>query len=288
MKAGTTALYAALSQHPDVFMSPVKEPNFFAFAEEPPDFQAPIDKQPGGINHTSVTDPDAYRRLFADATTETAIGEASHWYLYWPPAPANIQQYAPDTRLIAILRNPVERAYSEYMHFVRDGHESLDFMEALDAEEERIANGWAMGRYVDRGFYAEQLERYLGRFDDEQLHVILHDDFVQDTQRVMRELFAFVGVDPTFEPALDRRVNKSGVPKRQWLHAMLTAAQPLRDAVRPLIPEAVVDRVLALKNQNLEKPPMPDEARDRLIETYQSDVRRLEQLLERDLSSWLA
>ena len=287
MKAGTTALYAALDQHPDVFMSPLKEPNFFAFATDPPDFQAPIERQPGGINHASITDPVAYRQLFAGATTETIVGEASHWSLYWPPAPDNIKQYVPGARIIAILRHPVERAYSEYLHFVRDGHEPLDFMEALDAEPERIERRWAMGRYVDRGFYSEQLRRYTERFSDNQLHVILHDDLVHNMDGVMHRLFEFLGVDPSFEPNLDRRINKSGVPKRQWLHNLLMVLQPIHEVMRPLVPEPLVDRVLVLKNRNLEKPPMPVEARERLMQTYRDDIRNLEQLIERDLSAWL-
>lgn len=287
MKAGTTALYTALDQHPDAYMSPVKEPNFFAFAGQPPDFQAPIDRRPEGVNHTSITGAEDYQRLFADAPAGAARGEASHWYLYHPDAPVHIEQYVPEARLIAMLRNPVERAYSEFLHFVRDGDEPLDdFAAALDAEPRRIEAHWALGRYVDRGRYDEQLERYLDRFSAEQLRIYLYDDFADDPGAVRQDLFEFIGVDPAFEPE-ERRVNVSGVPHSRWFHTLLTAAQPVRERIGPWLPDAVIDWANALKNQNLEKPPMDPSVRARLIDTFRPHVRRLETLIGRDLSHWL-
>lgn len=288
MKAGTTALYTALDQHPDVYMSPVKEPNFFAFAETEPNFQAPIDRRPDGVNNTSVTELERYRELFAGATDETARGEASHWYLYHPDAPVHIQQYVPDVKLVAMLRNPVERAYSEFLHFMRDGDEPIsDFAEVLDAEQERIEKNWALGRYVDRGRYDEQLERYLERFSREQLRIYLFDDFTSQPADVQRDLFKFVGVDPSFE-SRDRRVNASGVPRSRLLHTLITAAKPVRDTVVPLLPEVVIDWGNRLKNQNLEKPEMDPAIRARLNETFRPHVQRLEEMIDRDLSHWLS
>ena len=288
MKAGTTALYTQLGTHPEVFMSPVKEPNYFAFAGQDLNFQAPIDRRPDGINHTSITDWDAYRALYDAADPDQARGEASHTSLYWPDAANNVKRRVPDARLIAILRNPVERAYSEYLHFRRDGDEPLDsFAAALDAEEERIRNGWAMGRYVDRGRYDEQLARYLERFDREQIRIVLHEDLLQSPETVLRSLCSHIGVDPTVELQGDRRVNKSGVPEHPWVHAVLTGLQPVREALGPLIPDRVVDWANALKNRNLEKPAMRPATRRRLIDRYRPHVRALEDLLDRDLSHWL-
>lgn len=287
MKAGTTALYTALDQHPDVYVSPVKEPNFFAFAGKDLDFQAPIDRRPDGVNSTSITDLEQYRHLFAGATDETARGEASHWYLYHPDAPANIQRYVPDARLIAMLRNPVERAYSEFLHFVRDEDEPIrDFEAALQAESERIEKHWALGRYVDRGRYDEQVKRYLDRFSEEQCRFYLFEDFLERPDEIRQDLFEFVGVDPFFEPT-QRRVNASGVPRSRLLHTLITAAQPIRDAVVPWVPNTVVDWVTRIKNQNLKKPEMDPAVRARLVDTFRPHVHRLEVLLDRDLSHWL-
>lgn len=287
MKAGTTALYTALDQHPGVYMSPVKEPNYFAFASSPPVYQAPIDRRPHGVNNSSITTLAAYRELFADAPGDAERGEASHWYLYHPEAPANIERYVPEAKLVAMLRNPVERAYSEFLHFVRDGDEPItDFAAALDAEPDRIEKNWAMGRYVDRGRYDEQLERYLDRFSQDQLRVYLFDEFVERPRDIRSDLFAFLGVDSSFEPTV-RRVNASGVPRSRLLHSVLTVARPLRDVVVPFLPDTVVDWVNEVKNANLEKPDMGPDVRARLVDTFRPHVRRLEVLLDRDLSHWL-
>lgn len=288
MKAGTTALYEALGQHPEVFMSPVKEPNFFAFVEAPPRFQAPIDQRPDGVNHTSITDPAKYQALFDGAAAGQVTGEASHWYLYWPAAPENIQKRARGVKLVAILRDPVERAYSAFLHFVRDGDEPItDFREALRAEPERIRKGWAMGRYADRGFYHRQLERYYARFDPAQIRVVLHEDFVETPGAVLKDLFAFLEVDPDVEPHVGRRVNRSGVPRSRLVHTAFQGAQAMAARVRPLLPEPLIDWAVRLKNRNLDKPPLPPEARSLLADAYRDDVRRLEALIGRDLSHWL-
>lgn len=288
MKAGTTALYTLLGTHPEVYMSPVKEPNFFAFAGRDPNFQAPIDQQPHGINNTSITDRAEYEALFAEADPSQARGEASHTSLYWPEAASNVERLVPEARLIAILRNPVERAYSEYLHFRRDDEEPLtDFAAALEAEAERIEAHWAMGRYVDRGRYDEQLQRYLDRFDREQVCVVLHEELVDEPEQVTRRLFRHVGVDPSFVPTFDRRVNKSGIPRQRIVHRLLTSLQPVREALDPVIPDAVVDWVVELKNRNLQKPTMDPAVRHRLIDTFRPHVERLETMLDRDLQHWL-
>jgi hypothetical protein len=287
MKSGTTALYEMAGAHPDVYVSPVKEPNFFAFAGDPPDFQAPIDRRPDGINNASITDREAYEALYDDADSDQARGEASHTTLYWPSGAPNVKRIVPEVRLVVILRDPVERAYSEHLHFVRDGDEPItDFESALDAEAERIENDWAMGRYVDRGRYDEQLERFVERFDRDQIRVYLHDDLVADPAALAADLYAFLGVDPSVEPERNRRVNKSGVPRSRLLHRTFQALQPIREALSPVIPEPVVDWVNRLKNQNLDKPALDPAVRARLRDTFRPHVDRLEALIDRDLSAW--
>ena len=288
MKSGTTALYDLLDAHPEVYVSPVKEPNFFAFAGQDLDFQAPIDRRPEGINNTSITDRGEYEALFADADPNQARGEASHTSLYWPDAAANVKRLVPEARLVVILRNPVERAYSEYMHFRRDGEEPIgDFAEALAAEEERIEQNWALGRYVDRGMYDEQLKRYFDRFDRDQIRVFLHQDLVERPDELARALFEHVGVDPSVDVQRDRRVNKSGIPDNPVMHRVLTGLQPVKDVLAPVIPDAIVDWANLLKNRNLEKPEMEPAVRRQLVKTFRPHVQRLATMLDRDLSHWL-
>jgi hypothetical protein len=286
MKAGTTALYSYLEQHPDVYMSPVKEPNFFCFEGERPGFRAPQDQE--GINRTSVTDIDDYRALFRGTRGEAAIGEASHWYLYHPKAPGRIRHHIPEVRLIAVLRNPVERAYSQFLHFVRDGQEPLtDFAQALRAEDRRIRDHWAFGRYASRGFYYSQLKRYYDLFDRDQIKVYLYEDLRADAPALLRDSFRFVGVDPTFVPELSVEPNVSGIPRNRALHAMLTRSGRTKAVLKQHLPAGMLRLANGLKNRNLAKPELSPELRLEMTEMYREDILKLEGLIDRDLSNWL-
>ena len=141
MKSGTTALYYYLEQHPEIYMSPVKEPNFFSSQER--------ENAAGAVARIGN-----YRDLFRGVSGETAIGEASHSYLYEPGAAAEIRRYAPEAKLIAILRNPIDRAYSHFLHMVRSGTEPLDdFAQALQEEAAGIHKERTFQDYIGRGLY---------------------------------------------------------------------------------------------------------------------------------------
>ncbi len=289
-KAGTTSLYHYLRQHPGVFMPAVKEPRFFAYADDPPAMKGPGDARTNEAAGAVYT-LDAYRELFGDATTESAIGEASPNYLYSESAPRRIRAHVPDARLIAILRNPVERAYSHFLHLVRSGREPLrDFGAALDAEPDRIAAGWEWSWHYQRmGFYGAQIARYLEHVDRDQLTVYLFEDFKADPVALTQDIFRTLDVDDAFVPNTSMRYEKSGVPKSdRFQQFLLDPDHWIRRLSRYVIPEAVRERLLVrMKNVNLEKPPLELTVRERLIDTYRDDVLRLQDLIGRDLSTWL-
>lgn len=290
-KSGTTSLYHYLRQHPDVFMPAVKEPRFFAYAEDPPPMKGPGDARTNEAAGAVYT-LDAYRQLFAAASTETAVGEASPNYLYSATAPRLIREHIPDAQLIAILRNPVERAYSHFLHLVRSGREPLrNFEAALDAEPERIAAGWEWSWHYRRmGCYGEQLMRYLEHVDREQLTVHLFEDFKADPVALAQDIFHGLGVDEAFVPDTSMRYEKSGVPKNdRFQRFLLNPDHWIRRLSRYLVPESVRERLLIrMKNVNLEKPPLEPDVRERLTAAYRDDVLRLQDLIDRDLSAWLA
>jgi hypothetical protein len=290
-KSGTTSLYRYLRQHPDVYMPAVKEPRFFAYAEDPPPMNGPGDERTNEAAGAVYT-RDAYRQLFAEATTETAVGEASPNYLYSATAPRLIHEHLPEARLIAILRHPVERAYSHFLHLVRSGREPLrDFGAALDAEPERIAAGWEWSwHYRHMGCYGEQLARYLEHVDREQLTVYLFEDFTADPVALAQDIFRVLGVDDAFVPDTSMRYEASGVPKSdRFQRFLLNPDHWIRRISRFLIPEPVRERLLIrMKNVNLEKPPLEPDVRERLTAAYRDDVLRLQDLIDRDLSAWLA
>ena len=284
-KSGPTALYHYLKQHPGIFLPAQKEPGFFAYEGRPPDYRGP-----GDVDDVTVTEESAYRALFRGVSTQTAVGEASVIYLYHPAAPARIRRHVPDAKLVAILRDPVDRAYSSYLHLVRDGREPLgDFAEALRDEERRIRDGWGIiWHYKRLGLYSEQVKRYFDLFDRRQLAIYLYDDLRANPAAVLGDIFRVLGVDDTFVPDTSLRHNVSGIPRSRALHAFLAKPNVVTSLLAPFVPESIRWRIrIPVSNWNLVKPPLPDEARRLLGPELREDVLRLQELIGRDLTAWL-
>jgi hypothetical protein len=292
-KAGTNALYHYLRQHPQVYMSPWKEPKFFAFESEADLGFRAADGREAAVNSTVVLDRAKYEELFAGARGETALGEASPQYLYAEKAPGRIKRLVPQARLVAVLRNPVDRAFSSYQHLLREGLEPLDFGAALDAESARIAEKYAfIYRYTDLGFYTRQLDRYAAIFPPEQLLILLYDDLQRSPGEMCRQVFSFLRVDPDFEPSFGERHNVSGVPRNRLVHALLNPSASTKRRLWQRTPTAVKEPLLRahtrLVTRNLERQSIPPRERARLQEVFREEVAELERRLDRDLSHWLA
>ena len=288
-KAGTTSLYHYLDQHPEVYMSPLKEPNFFALEGERPNYRGPDDEE--RINRRSVTNLDEYEALFAAASGEKAMGEASPMYLRSKKAPEGIRRRIPEARLIAILRDSAERAYSAYPNQRRDGREPLSrFVDALEAEAERGRDNWAPGwQYRLDGLYHEQLGRYYEAFPPNQIKVYLYEDLRDDPLGLVRDVLSFLEVDGAFAPDTSLRHNVSGIPRSRLLHGFLKRPNPAKNALKPFFPKKLRRRLsVSAQNRNLSKAPQLDpEVRRELAEAYREDVLRLQGLIGRDLSAWL-
>lgn len=291
-KCGTDSLCNYLAQHPDVFVSADREPNFFV-AEGQPEvpYCGPGDRAAlGGLNMW-VSTLEQYQALFSGVTTEKAIGEGTAWYIYYEEAPRRIQRHIPDAKLIAVLRNPVDRAYSAYTMLLRDGRETIgDFARALAAEEDRIQHNWEpIWYYVTMGFYTAQLKRYYATFAPSQIRVILYDDYNARPLEVVKDLYQFLGVDDQFTPDTSKRYNVSMVPKNLAMHTLVAGEHPVKTALKAVLPsglrQAMKQRVV---ERNLTRPvPMAPEVRRQLVETFRADILDLEQLIGRDLSHWL-
>ncbi len=291
-KSGTSALLAYVQQHPQIFTSAIKETGFFALEGETPSFAGPGDAPSNG---RFITDLGKYQALFRRVNGQVAVGEQSDLYLSSPSAPARIRHYLPHAKLIAVLRNPVDRAYSAYRHMVRDGREPLaSFEEALQADDERVAANWhPIWHLKQRGFYYVQLKRYFDLFDRKQIAVYTYDEFEGNPAATVRSIFNFLGVDPSFTPDVSVRHNVGGTPRSRLLHQMLVSQNVVKDAIKPLLPQSARNRLIRLKSTLLERntvrngPKMLPETRRSLTELYRDDIRKLESLIERDLSHWL-
>ena len=288
-KAGTTAVYEFLRQHPQVFMSPVKEPHFFALEGEPIAFFGPGDAE--SINRVGINDLNRYRALFAGAGGYRARGEGSVSYLYSPRAPRRIAEHLAEVRLIAVLRDPVERAYSTYLYQRSRGLEpAATFADALADEPRRIAGGWHhIWHYRAMGDYGAQLARYLEVFEKDRMLICFYDDLVHDAHAFMRRGFHFVGVDEGLR--LDTRVapGASGVPRYPLLETVLFRNRALKRSLRAALPERLLARVGSrLRRRTLARPPLDPALAASLRQGYRRDLETVEAITGRDLSDWYA
>jgi len=286
-KAGTTSLYAYLKQHPQIYMSPVKEAGFFAWEGDNLDFQGPRDQE----RRLPINNYEDYCKLFENVRDEIAIGEACTDYLYSPKAPKNIRFYTPEAKLIAILRNPVDRAYSQFLGNTKDGYEPLNnFSQALKEEENRIKNNWHYRwHYRARGFYYTQLSRYFQEFDSNQIKIYLYEDWVNNTLEIIQDIFEFIGVTKEFKPDTSVRLNSSPLQiKNKNVHKFLTQPNIGKKILKPLFPKQLRKQISNFFiNQNLTKSSLTTKQRKQLIETYREDILNLQELIGRDLSHWL-
>ena len=283
-KAGSTSLYNYLRQHPQVFMSPVKEPRYFA-----PEYYTTYFKR--SYRHSYYRNGMSrqdYEALFDDVRDEIAIGEASTEYLFFQKSAERISAVIPDAKIIAILRNPADRAFSAYCYHLRDGRETLPFKEALEKESLRISQRWQVGWfYKAGGAYYEQLKRYYQHFDAQNIKVILWEDLNEDPQAVCSEVFDFLGVDSQFLPDLSRS-NRSLLPKSALLNRLVFKNSALKKPLRHLLPNSLYEVLTEPIKKKFygSKKQMNPELKQQLVELCKDDVSKLENLLDIDLSAW--
>ncbi len=284
-KAGTSSLHYYLRQHPQIFMPFLKETNFFALEGEELNFKNPDQ----AINQNSITTIEDYQKLFESAAHETAIGEASPLYFYSKKAAKAIKHYIPDAKLILILRNPIDRAFSCYTHLLREGYETLSFEDSLLIEDQRINENWAhLWHYTKGGFYYDQLKAYYDLFEEDKIGIFLFEDFCKSSITVLSDIFDFLGVDDTHKLDLTKQ-NVSGMPKSMILQKFFTRKNFARSALQTIIPNKIRSNAAQnIKKWNLgKKPTLASETRDSLKEVYKEDILKLQGLANRDFSSWL-
>ncbi|MEM7591330.1 MAG: sulfotransferase [Cyanobacteria bacterium P01_A01_bin.83] len=288
-KSGTTALNYYLKEHPQIYMSPIKEPGFFDFEGQKPNFVGPGDQE---LYDHVPTNIESYSNLFQAVSDEIAIGEATTWYLYSSKAPKRIQHYIPNAKLIIILRNPVDRAYSAFSHTIRDGREPInDFAQALKEEEERINQNWEyIWHYKQMGFYYDQLKRYFDLFDRSQIKVYLYEDLKYDSIALMQDICQFLNIDKTLISGSLPRRNVSGFAKSKLLDYFLDKqnVQWIKTPFKLFLSSKMRENIVVnLKNKNRTKPPISPAVKIYLTKIYREDILKLQELIERDLSGWL-
>lgn len=302
-KAATTFLYESLQQHPQVYMSPLKEPNYFASEMRPEYFPEEArarvarqmreikaylrgdmrEKRFGGF----VTSWEDYLKLFRAASSEVAIGEASPSYLWSRTAAQNIASHLPHARIIINLRNPIERAFSHYLHQVTEGLTNLTFRQTIEASLRALHGPFAVERtLLEFGHYCGQIERYQKEFPREQIHISLYDDLEHSPVALMENLLTFLGVDPDIRLDASRRHLEPRIPKLNGMAYFLKRAR-LWPHLRKLLPQPLGPRLRSALLRSRRSLVMDPADRAFLKEYYHGEIESLAALLGRDLSSWL-
>jgi hypothetical protein len=302
-KAGTTSLYHYLQQHPQIYMSPVKEPCFFAselrVENLSRDFARHVERQTRELPRYLgdglpvkplgwlVSDWDDYLRLFQKVREEKAIGEATASYLWSKTAAANIHARIPHARIIMILRDPAARAFSQYMHQLAEGLTRYTFREQI----ERGAG--AGGRevsilhpFLEVGLYYRQVKRYLDVFPRENIRIYWYEDDWRQPARMLADLFAFLQVDTGFMPDTTHRSLEQRAPRVAAVNYLLKKSN-IWPSVKGFVPAVLRGRLRAMAFRGGRPAAMDPKDRQFLIEYYREDVLALSALLGRDLSRWL-
>ena len=282
-KAGTTAMYWYLAEHPEVHMSEVKETNYFAYeVDESGRLVYGIPE----LHHFPVRTAYAYENLFERPGNEKVTGEASPMYLECPHSAARIHAAIPGAGIICGLRNPADRAYSDYLMYLRGVGEP--FIPERDLSPDAV---WVRpdSHWMRVSRYHDLLKRYYDRFNRDRIHVFLVDDLKADAVGTVQSLYAFIGVDPAFEPDFDTPYNVGGVPSSPLLERVFTTGAAVRHAVEPWVPKPALKWLRRVRASNMEKPPpLPAELREMLTDDFADDIRRTAQLTGRDLDHWLS
>jgi hypothetical protein len=287
-KCGTTALYEYLRPHPSIFMARVKEPHYFA-------------KDLG--TYPFIKTAEDYAGLFADARERhLRVGEASVYYLRSTVAIANIREFNPDARLIAMFRNPVEMLHSFHAQLLYVAEESeSDFETAWRLQEQRSrgialpprSRGPFLVQYRELARFGTQTERLLSIFPREQVKLILYDDFAASPQAVYDDVVGFLGIPHDGRREFPR-INEGKRARLAWLRDFYRKPPPpLRSAVRGLKRamggegiSAVAKKIVALNTVKERRAPLSPEFRAELVEVFRDEVALLSRLLNRDLSHW--
>jgi len=290
-KAGTTALHATLAQHPGLFMSAVKEPKFFLTDGPPP-------ARGGGPGDALTYREHVWRRpdyeaLFNAAPPGALCGESTPLYLYDRAAMRRIRQALPAARLIVVVRDPVERAHSNWTHLWSAGLEPVgDFVRACGEEERRIAAGWAsFWHYTGLGRYGEQLEYLFTLFPREQVLVLRYRLLVDEPAQTLDRICAFLGVAQGVLTEIPRQ-NVTSHPESTLGHRAVSLAQRAGSAVGTRIPGVKAATLTAplerfLQRHSRERQPLSWEQRQDLIPRFEPDIRLLEDVLEESFRDWI-
>ena len=297
-KAGTTFIHERLSYHRQVFLSPLKEPNHFATdiqphrfstafkANHPDDLGSYFARRPLVPRQVGfVQDPDQYAALFEEAAPEhKVVGECSTSYLWSAEAASMVAARHPEARILAVLRNPVDRLYSHWLMARKYGFTGDGLMEAVEKDRRHANPGWGCSElFVEAGLYAKQLERWYAAFPAGQIKVLLHEDLSDpDTWNGLADWLQLEGPIPAAD---SERVNQAGLPRWEGLNRWLTATG-LKGRLSGWLPDRIKSSLRNNWYSSQGVPALDSADRRVLFGLFEEDVTALESVIGRDLGHW--
>lgn len=271
-KAGTTSLHYYLNEHPEILMCSEKEPDYFSDKE--------ILDQGLYYGQSRIDSLKKYNNLFLKRDKEKFLGDASVSYLFYPEVSERIKEYNPESKIIIMLRDPIDRAFSHYLMDYRLGLTSKSF-------EEEFKNQASLNfqQHFLLGNYYNQVKKYLEVFETKNVHIIWYSDFKQNTEKELQKVIEFIGLNTDFKVDFNKVYNSFSMPKNNIIRKIYSVVW-LRKILTFIFSKKLVNLIKSILFNKGRKPKLSEEIREVLFSYYKSDIEDLEQLLSVNLSRW--
>jgi len=276
-KAGTTSLYHYLNEHPEVCMSSVKEPDFFSDSD--------IYNQGLYYRTDRINTIEKYESLFQGKEETQKLGEASVSYLFYDAVPKKIKEYNVKGKIIIMLRNPTERAFSHYLMDYRLGLLSTPLEKIIEVNSNLKKLKLHYQQYIELGLYYKQIKRYFDVFEKENIHIIFYDELKIDAETIVKNVYKFIGVDSNFSATVGKKHNTYSMPKHNLIRKIYSLVW-FRNLLNVIMPKRIIKKIKSNLFKRDKKPELDLVLRNKMIELFVQDITFLETLLSKDLSRW--
>ena len=276
-KAGTTSLYHYLSEHPQVEMSSQKEPDYFS--------DKAIHEQGMYYAKNRVDTLDKYESLFVQKES-VVYGEASVSYLFYKNVAEDIKKYNPNAKIIIMLRDPIERAFSHYLMDYRLGLISDSFENVLAKISKHKNAHLFYQQYIEVSKYAKQIQRYLDFFKKENILFIDYEDFKKNVSKTVDQVYNFLNISTEFVADINTKHNTFIMPKNKIIRLIYSFVF-LRKILTFLFPVYLVKNIRVLLFKSDKKPELLKETRSLLSIIFNDDIKKMEEVLAKNYSKWI-
>jgi len=276
-KAGTTSLYHYLDEHPQIEMSSQKEPDYFT--------DSAIQKQGMYYGKNRIDTLKKYEDLFKQKEG-VFYGEGSVSYLFYKHVAEDIKKYNSKAKIIIMLRNPIDRAYSHYLMDYRLGLVNDSFKDIINKTSKHKNAHMFYQQYIEVSEYTEQVKRYLNVFDSDNILLIDYEDFKNNVSGTVDTVYSFLDVSIEFCANVNKKHNAFSMPKNKIIRFIYSWVL-LRNFLNLIFPKSLAKKIRKLFFKNDKKPRLPVSTRQQLNKYFRKDIKNLGLLLNKDFTKWI-